>query len=147
MNARDKAARALPPTTWTSVLVGDFDGDGRSDLYFYASGATTDLQWFGTADRSFDATADQTTVIYKPVVGDFNGDAADDILWYSETTTDKISWGALNNRAFPTADAPFSLAAGYRLILGDFDGNSATDVYAYAPGNVGENIFYGRMKP
>lgn len=146
VEAKDTAAKVLPQTTWTSILVGDFDGDGRSDLYFYVSGATADLQWFGTAGNSFNATADQTSVVYKPVVGDFNGDALDDIFWYSETTTDKISWGA-STRTFPTANQPFSISTGYRLIVGDYDGNSAKDLYAYSPGNAGENIYYGRMKP
>jgi hypothetical protein len=146
VEAKDTAARVLPQTTWISILAGDFDGDGRSDLYFYVSDAAADLQWFGTTGNSFTATADQTTLVYKPVVGDFNGDARDDIFWYSETSTDKISWGD-STRTFPTADQPFSVSTGYRLIVGDYDGNSAKDVYAYAPGNAGENIYYGRMKP
>jgi hypothetical protein len=32
-------------------FVGDFDGDGRSDVFWYGPGSSYDVMWFGTSTR------------------------------------------------------------------------------------------------
>ena len=34
-------------------LIGDFNGDGRSDIFWYGRGAAVDRLWRGRADGSF----------------------------------------------------------------------------------------------
>lgn len=150
--ARSSAAtRALTvkstgvPSAAFTPFVGDFDGDGRSDIYFYAPGAVADVQWFGRTDKRFDTTSDVTTLDYRPIVGDFDGDARDDIFWYGlNAQVDKISWGAAG-RNFPTVSAP-SVSSDYLPLVGDFDGNSASDIYFYKSSHIAERIFYGLVK-
>ena len=66
-------------------VMGDFDGDGRADIFWF-NATTADSQWWGPAARSEFLGSFKTTHNidgdYYPVSGDFDGDGRDDILWY-----------------------------------------------------------------
>ncbi len=65
--------------------VGDFDGDGNGDIFWFAP-AGPDFQWWGSTTRvayGSDATAVLLDGEFFPIDGDFNGDERDDILWYA----------------------------------------------------------------
>lgn len=66
-------------------VMGDFDGDGRSDIFWFHATAA-DSQWWGPAARSEFLGSFKTSLNidgdYYPVSGDFDGDGKDDILWY-----------------------------------------------------------------
>ena len=80
------SARASQPYGF-EPFVGDFDGNGRDDVFWFAPGGD-DEQWWGPTrpapEKSF--VPDQTTIQFdgdfSPVSADFDGDGDDDILWY-----------------------------------------------------------------
>lgn len=88
---------------WHVVGVGDFNGDGRSDILWRSdSGEITD--WLGNANGGFSGNivrADNHIDASWQVasVGDFNGDGRDDILWQNSdgTVTD---WLGQSNGGF-----------------------------------------------
>lgn len=67
-------------------VLGDYDGDGRADIYWFST-STGDSQWWGPGMRSEFLNSYRTSLNidgdFYPVSGDFDGDGRDDILWYA----------------------------------------------------------------
>jgi hypothetical protein len=55
-------------------LLGDFNGDGRNDVFWYGPGAGYDVIWYGRATGGFATRAVTVRGTYQPLVADFNGD-------------------------------------------------------------------------
>ena len=60
-DARTGTEPTMPPTTWSPARLpvsGDFNGDGRDDIFWYNPGSGNDSIWHGTTTRgSFTKTA------------------------------------------------------------------------------------------
>ena len=70
--------------TYTPPLVGDYNGDGFSDIHWYHPGEGGTM-WFGTSTMGvFDkGYKNLVTGTYSPPLpGDYNGDGFDDIFFY-----------------------------------------------------------------
>ena len=75
-----------------SPIVGDYNNDQISDIFWDRQGSTTDYIWTGLGNRNdpdpemhFDRTA--STAIdgyFTPVAGDFDNDGVTDIFWYRD---------------------------------------------------------------
>ena len=119
---------------WHIAGVGDFNGDGRSDvLWRNDSGAFGD--WLGRADGSiaYNVAAGVTAVAnnwHIVGIGDFNGDGRDDILWRDDS-------GAIGNwLARPDGSFAYNAAAGVVGVpndwhiagIGDFNGDGRADL-------------------
>lgn len=123
-----------PPGTWlsgfgsssSSPLLGDWNGDGQTDIGTYASGSWAFARSTGTSfvvESGWNLSFGSGT----PLTGDFNGDGNTDIGTYSDG-----SWSiALWNGAGFTSDGDFSLSwgdSGYEAYTGDFNGDGLTDI-------------------
>ena len=120
------------PTDWQVERVGDFNGDGMSDIVWrHDSGLVTN--WLGTANGSFVNNHAHSAALV-PVerritgVGDFNGDGNSDILWQNDTElltnwlgTD--SGGFVRNDAVALARLRFDVEE-----TGDFNGDGRDDI-------------------
>ena len=49
-------------------LVGDFDGNGFDDAFWYGPGSIPDAAWYGTGDGTFAVQPASVTGAYQPVV-------------------------------------------------------------------------------
>ncbi|MFN8018818.1 MAG: FG-GAP-like repeat-containing protein [Acidimicrobiales bacterium] len=121
-------------------IPGDFDGDHKTDVFWYRPGAGTDWTWWGAARGSFGYSASEFSVsgTFTPVAGDFNGDGFDDIFWYAAgpNNGDTIYfWFGRSNGSY--ASKAYSVSGTYRPVVGDFDGDGRSDVYWYYPGSNG----------
>ena len=79
----DGAATAVEAATIPSgitPLIGDFDGDHRSDVFMYGPGGLPDHVWLGRPDRAFRGAAANVGRGYVPLVGDFNGNGQRSVL-------------------------------------------------------------------
>jgi hypothetical protein len=69
------------------LAVGDFDGDGKSDLIFENPNTGGLWQWqldrTGIVSQGAVGVADQTYQLLGS--GDFNGDGKDDVIWRTPT--------------------------------------------------------------
>jgi hypothetical protein len=129
---------------FTNLIIGDFNGDGRSDIIRQEKGAWDDDQ-YNTADVFF-SNGNGTFAKYQLgdyfkgdftnlIVGDFNGDGRSDIIRQEK--------GAWDDDQYNTADVFFSNGNGTfvkselgdyfkgdftNLIVGDFNGDGRSDI-------------------
>ena len=79
-----------PGPSWHVKGVGDFDGDGKSDIIWQHDNGTAAM-WLmdGTTPRSSARSARSTRVPSWHIkgTGDFNGDGKSDILWQHDNGT------------------------------------------------------------
>jgi len=132
---------AAVPTELTA-LIGDFDGDHRSDLFWYGPGGLPDHLWLGRPDRAFVGAPVNVTRSYQPLVGDFNGNGRADILWYGPGADPDVLW--LGQAGGRFAGQALTVPGTFDPFVGDFNGDHRADVFWYAPGDGSDLVWYGR---
>jgi glycerophosphoryl diester phosphodiesterase len=141
----DGAATAVQATSIPSQitpLIGDFDGDHRSDVFMYGPGSLPDHVWLGRPDRAFRGAAARVGRSYLPLVGDFNGNGHADIFWYGPGSHPDVLWYGKADGAF--SGASVTVNGSYEPLLGDFNGDGRGDVFWYGPDAGNDVIWYGR---
>lgn len=121
--------------------VGDFNGDGESDIFWYGTGTNPDSLWYGSPSGSFVPASAKVSGTYQPVVGDYDGDGRDDIFWYGTGTNPDSLWYGRNS-GFAYASAKVS--GTYTPVAGDVDGDGRDDIVWYGPGTNPDSLWYGR---
>jgi glycerophosphoryl diester phosphodiesterase len=132
---------AAVPTELTA-LTADFDGDHRSDLFWYGPGGLPDHLWLGRPDRAFVGAPVNVTRRYQPLVGDFNGSGRADILWYGPGADPDVLW--LGQAGGRFAGQALTVPGTFEPFVGDFNGDHRADVFWYAPGGGSDLVWYGR---
>lgn len=125
-----------------TVLVGDFDGDGTDDVFWYTPGPAADRIWYHRPEGTLSVPV-MVNGRYEPVVGDFDGDGIDDIFWYAPGPAADSLWSGRPDRTFVAAKRVVN-GVGYRPVAGDFDGDGVGDIFWYGPGSIADSIWYGR---
>jgi hypothetical protein len=99
-------------------LVGDFDGNGMDDIFWYGVGGAPDSLWLFKSAGGYVIKPVSVRGTYRPFVFDSSGDGYDDIFWYGPGTNPDAIWefgvgGGHTNR-------PMSVNGNYTPILGHF---------------------------
>lgn len=119
--------------------MGDFDGDGRSDIFRYVP-EVTGAEVFLSNGRSFVRAGGWTGAGYGTApggwyVGDFNGDGRSDLSRYIFDISGAdlfLSTGASFTPAGSWTPAGYGSAPN-GWYLGDFNGDERTDLFRYMP--------------
>jgi secreted trypsin-like serine protease len=122
-------------------IAGDFDGDGKSDIFWYQPGSDRDFLYRGTADGFDDVPGYSMGRDYRPFAGDFDGDGFDDIFWYGAGDALDVLW-----RGTPTGFTMGPSVTTDRVavpVVGDFDGDGFDDIFWYGPGTRGDALWRG----
>jgi len=131
------------------VLVGDFNGDGRSDLFTYWAGSGLNRFHLSNGNGTFTywnepISKDQIKNSRLTSVGDFNGDGLSDVFSYWNNGTNRFHLSHGDN-SFSYWNNPISKTAvdenADLIRIGDFDGNGLADLLFYWEDN-GRNRFY-----
>ena len=136
------AAEAAAVPTGITPLIGDFDGDHRSDVFMYGPGSLPDHVWLGRPDRAFRGAATSVGRNYLPLVGDFNGNGHADIFWYGPGASPDVLWYGTTDGAF--SGSAVNVAGTYEPLLGDFNGDGENDIFWYGPGAANDALWYGK---
>jgi len=136
------AAEAAAVPTGITPLIGDFDGDHRSDVFMYGPGGLPDHVWLGRPDRAFRGAAANVGRDYLPLVGDFNGNGRADIFWYGPGANPDVLWYGTTDGAF--SGYGVTVNGSYEPLLGDFNGDGRGDIFWYGLGAAGDVLWYGR---
>jgi hypothetical protein len=126
------------------TVAGDFDGDGRGDLFWYEPGGTSRL-WSGLGNGTYreDLTRLTDGVRFQQVAGDFDGDGRDDLLWYPRGGGGTWLWRSIGGGRF-VEQPSFAIGGGLVPLAGDFDGSGVDDVFFYGPGTTPSTISLGQ---
>jgi hypothetical protein len=115
---------AVNPTT--KLGVGDFDGDGKEDL-FLATGAAWYFAPAGQAEWRF--LNSRSEKIDQLLFGDFDGDKRTDVFTQHDASRWDVSWGGAS--PWEAINGSGELAG--NAAIGDFNGDGRDDVF-YANG-------------
>jgi hypothetical protein len=120
--------------------IGDFDGDGRGDLFCHDGDGR---RWIDLADEQGRYLGTDTYPAWgwcghpgaKLLIGDFNGDRRDDLLCYDREGRRWIDFAAEGGHLHGDTDASplmnWCNHDGAHLAAGDFDGDGRDDLLCY----------------
>jgi hypothetical protein len=130
-------------------IVGDFNGDGDDDVYFWWKSAGTNRLYLSNSSGGF-------TSFMNPIgtvainggdewrVGDFNGDGRTDVyFWWKSAGTNRLYLSGANGTFTQYLDpiGAGGINGGDQWTSGDFNGDGRTDVYFWWK-NAGTNRLY-----
>ncbi|GGD34283.1 hypothetical protein GCM10007235_02650 [Pseudoxanthomonas indica] len=118
-------------------LGNDFNGDGRSDVFWRNSQTNGNSLWWSASPTGSYST---TTAANWRVVGsgDFNNDGKSDLLWRSTTGSNSIWWGGGAAGATSSSTAlPWQVAG-----VGDFNGDGRDDIFWRNPVSGANSIWW-----
>ena len=125
------ATAGLLTNGWQIAAVGDFNGDGVTDIALRYTDGTVAV-WFMNPNGSGTVLG---TYIYGEVdnswtivgSGDFNGNGTDDILW--RNTNGTVSIWLMNGAAPPTVTQSYAVPTTWTIAgLGDFNDDGVSDI-------------------
>ncbi len=137
------AAGDAPVADWDGEpLVGDFNGDGRSDVVWFEVAASRHRLRIGTRSGGFISRPGiDFSASRAPLAGDFDGDGRTDLAIDEPGTANDAM--LLNEvTGWITGPKP-RIVDGTFTIVGDFDGDGHDDVVAYGAGPLPDELRYG----
>jgi FG-GAP-like repeat len=137
----DGSTPVNPDPSWSVAGIGDFDGDGKSDvLWRSAAGEVAIWEMNGSSlATSGDVTVGGTAPRPGPTwsiagVGDFNADGSADILWRDGASNSLVVWlmngtNIIGSGAVNVGGAAVSPDQGWRVVeIGDFNLDARADI-------------------
>ena len=121
----------------TKVSVGDFDGDGRSDLAAAGNwGAIFGTQYYGIkflwgkADGTFESSTLAMDLAGSGAIatGDFNRDGKPDIFLAQQSGQQILLFPGVGSRAFGSSLSITSVGVPSEMVVADFNNDSKPDV-------------------
>ena len=139
--------RAVADPAWRVAGIGDFDGDGKSDILWRNSSTGENYLYLmdGTAIKSsegFVRTVADTAWQVKGV-GDFDGDGKADIVWRNSSSGQNYLYPMDGTAIKPTEGYIRTVAnlAWQIVAVGDYDGDGKSDLL-WRNSSTGENYLY-----
>ena len=118
-------------SNWSVAGVGDFDGDGRSDV-LWENTSSHDVQiWESSKGYTTTATdlGAASAALTVAGVGDFDGDGKSDVLWWNAGTRTVQVWESSIGLNAAHAVTLGTVSAGWSIEgVGDFDGDGKADI-------------------
>jgi hypothetical protein len=123
------------------LLIGDFTGDRRSDVFAYATGPAPGMLCEKVHYGSVVVPTQPVHVPHRAIIANFDGNLRDDILWWTPGSSGEVLWRLVHDTFVPV-HVP-AITGAYTPVVGDFDGDGLDDVLWYAPGAGAEQLWHG----
>ena len=112
--------------------MGDFNGDGKSDILWRNSTTGQVYIWLMNGTTLTSSGNLGTTTITSDWsiagVGDFNGDGKADIVWQNSTTGQVYIW-LMNGTTIANSQSVATVSSGWNIQgIGDFNGDGKADI-------------------
>lgn len=121
-------------------FAGDFDGDGKDELFFFGPGNAGDFIWDFDDVGGKVQTPKTQGGLYLPVVGDFDGNGIDDIFWYAPGSAPDELWEFLPGPGLPHQRHDFRNFTGdYVPLAGNFSADSGDEIILYGRGAIADH--------
>jgi hypothetical protein len=137
----------LATNDWQLLRVGDFDGDGKSDLFWHHTTMRYNYIWFmnsANIRESLPVTYIDNDEWQIVGVGDVDGDGKCDILW-QHTSGLIYAWFMNGATLKGTAELGSVSGSGWKVAgMGDYDGNGQADVF-FRNTTTGDNLVWLRV--
>ena len=116
--------QAAPPAR----AVGDYNGDGRSDLFWRNAQSGANVLWRSASSATQTPLATVADGNWRVVGrGEFNGDANTDVFWRNLATGANDVWRSANSA---TRTATPAVPAAWQVVaVGDFNGDGRGDIF------------------
>jgi hypothetical protein len=133
-------AQDRPEQRWSGfrTLVGDVNGDGRSDLIWNETAETNRVYVaLGNADGTFQFLPaqdhpDEGWGGFETLVGDVNGDGRTDLVWSPVEETGRVAVALANSDGtwlfLPAQEHAYAGQAGFEMLIGDVNGDGRADL-------------------
>ena len=131
---------AAPDASWSIAGIGDFNGDGKSDILWRgANGALIDWTMNGSQITASQSLSMQGVQVSPDAswsiagVGDFNGDGKSDILWRDASGT-LVDWTMngsqiASSQTVSLGGSAVTPDASWNIVgIGDFNGDGKSDI-------------------
>ena len=134
---------AVADASWQMVASGDFDGDGRTDLFWRH--ATSGATYLWLMDGATILSATPVSVVdpaWRVVAaGDLDGDGADELFWRNSTTGQNYHWRLIGT-TLAAATPVTAVDPSWNVVgIGDFDGDGREELFWRRDGT-GENYIW-----
>jgi hypothetical protein len=114
--------------SWKVAGIGDFDGDGRSDILWRNATTGRNAIWRSGNSATGLGIATVSNLDWKiAAIGDFNGDGRSDILWRNTRSGVNVIWRS-GNVLDPQAVATVTDQRWKVVATGDFNGDGKWDL-------------------
>jgi FG-GAP-like repeat len=142
-------------TDWQIAGIGDFNGDGRSDILWRNSTTGVISESLGQSDGGFAGNALVTVAVDRSWqiagIGDFNGDGRSDILWRLGPFVGIAGNGWSFSESLGQPDGGFAgnpivnvhVAGKQFVAIGDFNGDGRSDILWRDDGSSYSNALSG----
>jgi Ca2+-binding RTX toxin-like protein len=118
----------LTDQNWKITGVGDFDGDGKSDILWRNTDTGVNTIWKSGNSATSQSVSPLTNQDWKVVgVGDFDGDGKSDILWRNSSSGVNAIWKSGNGATVQAVNTLSDM--NWNVVgTGDYDGDGKADI-------------------
>lgn len=103
-------------------IVGDYDGNGLDDVFWYAAGSAPDALWLSKAAGGYANVAVNVSGTFRPLAMHTDAGAYEDIIWYAPGTAPDSIWRFGPGGSHTTAS--LSISGDYQLVPGFYTTDS-----------------------
>ena len=132
---------AVTNLAWKVAGVGDFDGDGRSDVLWRNSASGQNTIWRSASNATRLPLTTVSNLAWKiAAVGDFNGDGRSDIFWRNASTGANVIWDSGNSTTQRAVTSVTNFSWNITT-TGDYDGDGRADLF-WRNASTGANVIW-----